>query len=169
MAADFAALLPVPFFRVPLWLAVFVVSASIVVALFFISDYAVEDLILDEEEFRARIESMFRDNPEMLASLNDPIAEPACSSAVAAPVGSLFNEEDLRSHRRLTSSRSTDRKVLRLCGDEALYGLPLSEIARSYGKTEEELVLFLYARRPGLLYRRNYFRAVASMNSRAGS
>lgn len=121
---------------------------------------AVDDFVLDESEFKARLAEMFKDQPEMLDHLDDPIVEPKDYVGIPSRLSKILDGVDCSRYRRLTESWLKDWKVIRTCARKSLYHLSFAEIAAMYGISEEELIRFLNARCPNVLYKREYYRQI---------
>lgn len=129
-----------------------------------ISLHAVDDFVLDDDKFKARLAEMFKDQPEMLDHLDDPIVEPKDYVGIPSRLSKILEGADTGRYKRLTASRFLDWKIIRICARKSLYHLSFAEIAAMYGKSEEELIRFLNARCPNVLYRREYYRQLDQAN-----
>lgn len=123
-----------------------------------ISLHTFDDYEFDEDEFKARLAEMFKDQPEMLDHLDDPIVEPKDYVGIPSRLSKILDGADCSRYKRLTESWLSDWKVISTCAKKSLYHLSFSEVAAMYGKSEEELIRFLNARCPNTLYRREYNR-----------
>lgn len=150
---------------IPVWLEVALSIIIFCVMIAHLADYLVKDLVLPEDYVHTRYGFYFSTHPEALDHLNDLLIEPEGYESRKTPLEKLLSHTRPSSHPRLTSSRRTDREILRLCADDSKLSLSFEDIARRYGTTEKELILFLYSRRPNTLYRRIYFRSFLAENS----
>lgn len=164
-AVDIAALLFILLVHLPVWLTVLVALVCLSLTLAVVCDLAVKDIGMDDDGFKVRLAELLKDRPDMLEHMGDPVVEPEDYRGRTTRIEELLQHSDRKSHRHLSMSRLRELKVIRTCSRESLYDLSFADIADMYGVPEDEIIQFLGARCPGVIYKRTYYRTLKSMQS----